>query len=445
MPTGKRKKRYLTGIDWVVNALDDMSRNAGGRGNSSQVVLEAREPISAPALRDALDRAAAALPLIGGRVGRALNLCPCWKYDVGMRPEIPLTVRHVDANDAAAADGFFLRHVNTPFASRRRHIRFLLVNRSDGSSALAMHFDHRLLDAFGAESFLELLNAFGSGCESDVLERISVTGPPHLDRWGRRFLGGRNTNRMQLRLSRGGMASLPLRPSVKARDTLFEITRFSPAETARIKESLSSDPGPGFMFLLPSVLARVLGPLHGLMRERGCRCDNYVIPVSVVRRAPDEVWEKLFFNHLSFLFFKTSASDVESGTGLVRNLQEQLFESIRSGVPEDIYHASMLTRIAPLPMMRLIARIPVKGRVATCCFACLKESGFRSERFLGAEIENLVHTPHVPAPPGLGISLNFFSDRMNLVLSHIDGLLRDGEAGRLTTGMKEALLGDDNL
>ncbi len=438
MPPNTREKRYLTGIDWVVNALDTMSKHAGGRGNSSQIILELEENIPPVRLRELLDRVAEALPVLGGRVARDWNLCPYWKFGNAAQTRIPLTVLRTGAEDPCEEEFALHRHVNSPFTASGEHLRFCLINRCSGTSLLGMHFDHRLLDAFGAETFLELLARFGTGRGEEVVDSIRLTEPPHLDNWGRRFIGGRNTNRMQLRLSRDGMASLPVHPSVNPRDTHFELLTFTPEQTRRIKDNLSA--GAGFMLALPAMLSCMIPPLHKLMQKRGCSGPHYVIPVSLVRRTPEEIWGKLFFNHVSFIFFQIPARLAGSRQELALNLQNQLYERIKEGLPDDIYHACMLTRIAPLPLMRIFSRIPVGGRVATSYFACLKEPGFKSRRFLGTGVRNLIHTPHVPIPPGLGFFLNFFNGRLNLVVSHIDGLLQDGEARQLVSGMKKELL-----
>ncbi len=437
----RHKKRYLTGIDWVINALNYMTGHAGGRGNSSQIVLENAGRIPPAALRNVLDRAAAALPLLGGRVGRGWNLCPCWKYRVADHPQMPLTVKHAESGDAGEVFDLICRHVNTPFASENEHLKFLLINQSCGRSCLAMHFDHRLLDAFGAEAFLELLAMFGSGCEDEVLGGISLCEPPHLDRWVRRFRGGRNTNRMLARLGWDAADAQPLKNGAGPLNTLFESIHFPPEETRRIKEAM--DAGPDFMLTLPSLLACVLKELHDFSKEHAAGRSNYIVPVSLARRKPSEEWEKLFFNHFSFMFFQAPVELVESGHGLAPDLQKQLYEQLKAGTPEDLYHASMLTRIVPLPVMRLICGLPVKKYVASCYFACLKESGFRSEQFLGAGVENLFHMPHVPVPPGRGVFFNFFRDRLNLVVSHIEGLMSGGEAGLLARGIRNQLLDDE--
>jgi hypothetical protein len=162
--------------------------------------------------------------------------------------------------------------------------------------------------------------------------------------------------------------------------------------------------------------------------------------VAVVRRSSESAWETLFFNQMSFIIFQIPVRLAGEEEELVAYIRNQLYEQIRSGLPEDFYHASMLTRIAPLALMRLVAKLSVQGKVGTFVFGCLKESGYSLPEFMGLPVDNLFHTPHVPPPPGVGIFLNQFQGRLNLVLSHLDGILAGDEAAQLISDVRTNLL-----
>ena len=70
-------------------------------------------------------------------------------------------------------------------------MRFLLIRQGAGRSRLGMVFDHRMLDAWGAEAFLRLLDETWRGRLEEIAPQIRQTEPAHLDHWGRRFEGGR--------------------------------------------------------------------------------------------------------------------------------------------------------------------------------------------------------------------------------------------------------------
>ena len=437
LPYSKRK-RYLTGVDWSVNTLDSLSKQATGHGNSSQIVFSLGGALDPETLRATLRGLFEAHPVLTGRVGRDWNLCPYWRMGRPRAQAVPLSVESGGDEPLERILPRFHRHVNAPFASQRDHLHFHLVQQGPHRSWLGMHFDHRLLDAFGAEVFMELVHRAWSGLENPYAARDPLTKQAHLDQWARRFVAGRNVNRRLLNLTRGGVANFPIPPVRAPRDTRFEHIFFEPGESARILNAAERESG--FLMVLPSLLARALRAVHRLAARRGRAVDHYVVPVSVVRRNPDAVWEDLFFNQMSFVIFQVPVRLAETGDELVACLRDQLYEQVKSGLPEDFYHASMLTRIAPLALMRLVAKLPAAGKVGTIVFACLKESGYSLPEFMGLPVDNLFHTPHVPPPPGVGIFLNQFRGRLNLVLSHLDGILPGDDAAQLTSDVRESLL-----
>ncbi|MFA7677837.1 MAG: hypothetical protein WCY34_06720 [Candidatus Omnitrophota bacterium] len=72
-------KRYLTGIDWFINALDYTLRKKTGIGNTSQVVLELGGYPDEELLNKRLEEASFEYPILFGHPARAFNLCPYWK------------------------------------------------------------------------------------------------------------------------------------------------------------------------------------------------------------------------------------------------------------------------------------------------------------------------------------------------------------------------------
>jgi hypothetical protein len=72
---------------------------------------------------------------------------------------------------------------------------------TDGAkSALAMTFDHRLLDARGAEAFLDLFRRSLNASLPD--EPLAFASSAALTRWQEKFLAGRNVNRRIIALAK---------------------------------------------------------------------------------------------------------------------------------------------------------------------------------------------------------------------------------------------------
>ena len=73
-----RKKRYLTGSDWIITALDYMSKKATGIGNASQIVLELQDVFPIDRFREAFTSFARLFPILRGYSSRDMTLAPYW-------------------------------------------------------------------------------------------------------------------------------------------------------------------------------------------------------------------------------------------------------------------------------------------------------------------------------------------------------------------------------
>jgi hypothetical protein len=96
----------------------------------------------------------------------------------------------------------------------------------------------------------------------------------------------------------------------------------------------------------------------------------------------------------------------------------------------------------PRSFIKKIIDVPLKGKIATFIFSHVNKNPLSPE-IIGVKIENVFHMPRVPMPPGLGFFSNYFNGRLNVVISHLDGLISDEEALTLENSLKEKLLGEN--
>jgi len=435
-----RRRRYLTGIDWTIGTLDVMTRRATGIGNYSQVVLDLVGRLPLDPLRRALDQISRRFPLLYGRVGRdILNLAPYWKTPANSAGhEIALTIEQLPAGANDSAEALLSQHVNIPFAGPADHVRLLLIHIGDERTRLGMVFDHKLLDAFGAESFLRLIHETWDGHLDAIAPRIGQTEPAHLDRWHRRFRGGKTINRFRVRLSDLEVAGLPMPSRRHPRSVRFVHDSLTSQQADRFTRW--ADEECGVPILLPSVIARAVMAMRPVLDAASNSGSQYLVAVPVDVRAPDRKWEDLFFNHLSFLAFSLPTESTESVASWAASLRDQFVDQMKQGVPAALQDATMLTRICPQWLGARLVRLPFKGRVCSFHFASLRDSAFNQETFLGLPVTNLIHAPRVPPPPGLGFGITFFRGRMNLVFSYLEGVLNDASARDVLQRLKLLLL-----
>lgn len=432
-----RNRRYLRGIDWVVGSLHEDARKRVGVGAVSQAVIEMDGELDPGKVRPVLDQISARFPLIHGHFARDwLNLAPYWKYPRGDNESIRLEV-HEGSSDEEA-DQLLARHVNRPFESDRQHLRFMLVRTGRGRSKLGLVFDHRLLDAYGAESFFRLMHEASEGRLEEVGRQIRVTEPAHLDHWKRRMLSGQMLNRMLIDLQKKDVCGLAMPTPLKGRAARFVHEPMTAGESSvAIGKAFGEI---GVPVLLPCAAARAVAALRGVVPSPGLEGEQYLLFTTVNTRQPGDEWSSMFLNHFSFLLF-SAPSQASAPTGeLAGTLRDQLFSHMKDQVPAAMEDAAALGRIFPRPLVAKIINSMFKGRMCSFYFACLKDSGYPGKSFMGHQVVNLVHTPLAFAPPGLNLCMTWYGDHFNLVLSYLEGAVDDATARDIVREFKASLV-----
>lgn len=427
-------RRYLTGVDWIIGTLDCMTRRATGAGNTSQILLELEGHMDEKRLREVVHAFAARFPVLSGRPARdGLNLAPFWKMD---RPTGHCAVDLLPAQlNAEAAINALCHALNAPFPSVRDHVAFRLVHSGPDRSYLGMVFDHRLFDARGAELFLDRLAAFAAG--DTAISPPEITHPvrePHLSHWGEKFAAGRNVNRAIRSCADVRPACLPIPSGRPGFQYHFEI--LDAAQSQRLTETAFALGG--YLVKMPYLLALAVQAVDRLFAARGHTPEHYLIPVSIDRRSARADSQSLFFNHISFLHFLISRHDLQSTETLVQSVTRQMYEQTKARLPGAFEQTLLLTRILPVGILATFSQRLFSGNFGTFAFSYLGETGCRARQFLGQRILNLIHTPRVSTPPGLGVFVNEFDGRINVTAASLENLLTPGETASLARHFQPA-------
>ncbi len=426
------RKRYLSGHDWAINTLDYMMKSLTSSGNMSQIVLVLDGHLDEADLHGRVNRFLKRFPVLEGTVARDFKLTPYWKIPSSANRDVTLKVTRIDGG--FSLDAVFSRlqeNANSKFRDDKEHIAFHLFTNGTTQSALAMTFDHRLFDARGAEAFLNLLQQ--NRDNHDLSGDIRFTSSMALTQWKNKFLAGRSVNRRIIALSESTPKAFPF-PEGRGRGFTYRLLAFTEQETSEIYARAYHEAG--YLMESPFFLAAITRTIHGLFSATSNDGTSYVIPVSTDLRPGKEPLQEIFFNHISFLFFQISLADAADRNVLLTAFKRQMYDQVKSGFPKDLSEASLLTRIAPLPVLAKLLYLPMKGRMATFAFSHLGKSAYLSDEFMGRHISNFFHMPRVPVPPGIGFFSNYYNGRLNLTISYLDGLLTDEEISALETGIR---------
>lgn len=430
-----KHKRYLSGSDWVINTFDHLMKAKTCAGNMSQVVLQFDSLLDEDEVRTQVRRFVDQFPVVRGSVGRDLKLAPYWRIPSKVGREATFVVHSVDDR---LSDNAFLssleQSANAAFRDDSDHLAFHLFTGNE-RSMLAMTFDHRILDARGAELFLDLFQQSLKSGGPKVSGDIAFSSSSALTNWSEKFLAGRNVNRRIMMLSKTATPeALPL-PSGGDRSYHYHLLSFNEEETAGIYERAYAEAG--YLMESPYLLSVIVQSMRDLFRSKQMNGASYLVPVTMDLRPGRDPLQEVFFNYVSYLFYQVPVPEADDRKGLIAVIKQQMYDQVKSGFPKDLVEASLLTRIAPLPVLGKLLHLPMKGKMATFVFSHLGKSSYRHPVFMEKQIMNMFHMPRVPVPPGIGFFSNNYNNRLNLVISYLDGLLTHEDVRMLEGGIRD--------
>ena len=429
-----RNKRYLTGIDWIIHVLNYMTRKETGAGFMSQVVMEVSGNVNALEIENSLNAFIKKHAVVNGYFTRDINLAPYWKIPPVNKPGISIETAIIKESESFDDILKILeKGINTLFNNKREHIAFHIL-AGGGRSYIAMTFDHLLFDARNAEAFLNMFQKDWEGGEDSG--NMTITEPAHLSMWMDKFKAGQRVNRAFIKIA--GKAPPRVFPLPSGKNGFkFKVLSFGTKETEAIAENAFNEAG--YLMLMPYALAASVYALHGIFTGRGISSGDYVVPVSIDTRNREEVKKDLFFNHVSFFIFKAEASDASDFKALLKSLKEQMYAQVGSDLPGDICKASFLMRIAPASLLGSLLKLYFKGEIASFCFSYVGKTAYTSPSFMENKITNIFHMPRTPVPPGIGIFFQQSNEKLNVILSYLDGMLNKDEEEIFLTSLKSRL------
>ncbi|MCG8430241.1 MAG: hypothetical protein MJA29_03610, partial [Candidatus Omnitrophica bacterium] len=370
---------YLSGIDWVIQALDRVSRSITGCGMNSQVVLRLNGRLDSHGLRRAVTACMRGMPWIAGHLARALNGAPYWAYPAGREPSVSV-LTHECADDTAAA-ALFEREVNRPFSRGGAGLRFVYATAGE-RSFLSLVFDHRLLDARGAQELLFQVDRYWQGNEKhgELSPPARASG---LSRWGEKFAAGQRVNRFfRAHSGAGDVRRIPLSGDAQA-PFLFRSRTLDADETRRVRERAYATAG--YLMIAPYLLAAALVAFRESFSSRLSCGTRFVVPVNTDQRRQQGRAGDIFFNQLSFLFLSAEDAGIGLDPDWIAGLSRRMYEAVSCGFARDLEQACLLLRIVPLPVLDRVMRLLMRGEGISFAFSYV-HTGYPSREFCGVGV-----------------------------------------------------------
>ncbi len=423
------RRFYLSGIDWIVQGMQYNCQAAPGGDYQFLIILHLAGTPDTEKLRGCLNKLQTMFPLLSGKLRRNwFNLAPYWQAPRQTVPKNILTVVDIHEPDMEQACHQYLTgFLNTPFKADMPKLAAMLLILPDGSSRLALSFDHCLFDAAGGEQLVTVLNDLWRGAEPDASDFMTAEGP-WLNEWRHQFTCGRTVNRSELAIRKQGI------PSVLGRNSgdtnRYILIQLDEADFAALARRADIEAGP--MMLTPFLVATIQEALHRIFSRRGGSNSICICPMTVSLRQGRR--DELFFNRWSIMPMYSSANNTHE-----ERLKQQVglfYNYMKTKLPYSLSKACLLCRPLPLPVIARFSQKPFSA--GTAAIALLSQMEFDSATLLGEEVKELYHVPRIPPSPGLGVFMNRRGSRLNITLSWTDGIINDDELEILASAIPQA-------
>jgi len=435
-----KKRYYLSGIDWIISAIDYYMRTTSPAGNHSTLVVELQTPCNKAELQERLKQIITAIPLMNAYPKRDLvNLAPYWKLPSKNKSTIP-EINTIACHSEDEFESIRNDVLNISLKTKNDHMYFTLAN-GKYANFIFFTFDHKLFDARGAEMFLNLLVGDNKETINKLLAQVKQTNAPKLKDWRKKFQAGKDIQRHFIALSQNDYVAFSdysmNNPPENNGPNLNAITSvFSEKETSHIAEQ--SEKIAGFMMETTFFLAVTTLALHKIISPEKEACYN--IPMPVDMRKPGSEIQTLLCNYLSFMFLDINIKQNMTLEDVVCVIRNKIFYNIENELPEKLLKATRLARIAPLPILKHFMKLPMKGKVATFAFANVGNSSTSATNILNHKINNISHLPRIPSPPCLGIFFHRFAGKLQFTLSWDKLAIEKETASSIISNIKELIL-----
>ncbi len=417
----QKDKFYLTGSDWMIHAMSGSARRSTGTGISSQIVLELEGVLDEQQFKDTAQRFAAAFPMLSGKVSRNWMLEPYWKNPPKSKPpRLRVEVHHPAEKEVWQT---LETCVNTPFRHAREYVVFHLIYPSDKRCLLAMTFDHRLLDARGAEQFMLLFCQYASGAVA--VDGLDCTPEPQrlglIAQLKKGFDGsGCIVQTVHKNVIGSNMVQLSVEKDFAGNRGDFLHLSLSAEDSQALRERASREAG--YLMFMPYALAAACSAF-GTLAARRKQAGSFIIPCTTDLRDLDSSRKQMFFNYCSLFFFKVDSEVVGDRVQLIKSLKEQFFKQTKEGFPQHLENFLSLMRYVPIRIFEWMN----STNLASFSFASVGESLLESQTVFDLKINNLYHFPLIPPHVGLGFFFTQFDGRINMGVSFREGMLSDEE------------------
>lgn len=413
----------LTAADCFMLALDQQHIAPSGlSSNTCHYLLELNGKFDTASFRQKLNAHADLQWLASAKPLKQFWFSlPVWK--VGKRTIIPVIEHHTDEllPDSVTQNKITLDH--SPL------FRFDVLHRSTGNTAIVFSWNHLLMDGYGASLLLQQIASNGDWPRLNVSPTKQTTTKFNL------FAAIRAKLFID-RTSAKPLASIA--PDNRtASNQKIKIIGFSTDETKAIDQTgitLGAQFGRSPVYLVCTARG-----VQSILRQRNQPLHDFWIPMPRDQRKKG-AQGPLIGNHLSFLFYRLQAKQLQSIRESIQSINNQMIEQVKNKTFADYDILMHALRRTPLPLYYYWIKGPQGGSLSSflCTVAADHPDSFT--HFQGQAITDAWSFPSNIHPPGLTFAFMRYRESLQVMISYFDDVITPTELIMLEQKLKHELI-----
>ena len=326
--------------------------------------------------------------------------------------------------------------LNRGMHSDEAYICIDIVYRSTGDTAFIFSWHHLLMDGYGVVLLLKQL----AGKANMPLHHVSnMHSKEKLSL--RQLINATHAKFFVDRSSKKPLTTIDPPEKISNRHQKVRVIRFTAQESEQID---ANGPKLGARFgRSPMYLASAARGVKKLLVDKGVALHDFWIPVPKDQRLKGSDGP-LLGNHLSFLFYRLKASELNSLKNTVTSINDQMVDQIKSGTSRNYDILMKFLRRTPTPLYYFWIKGPQGGSLASFLFTVAADHPEDFKVFGGHPIIDAWSFPSGIYPPGLSFAFMRFKSNLHIMINYFEEVITEKEIDLLEKQLKEDLLMNAN-